>query len=130
MRSFGNQRTMAFRPAVSAAATPKPISARASTRVANPSDMANSAAPAAAMSARFWKACSAAALPRGSRWLGLLINRGCCRVIWVGIRHWGPERDAVRNLTGEETGIGGAEPIQRLAHQRGAQVHAPADLGG
>jgi hypothetical protein len=43
---------MAFSPAVSPAATPKPISARANTSVEKLSDTANSAAPPAAMSSK------------------------------------------------------------------------------
>ena len=47
-RSFGNQSTMALRPAIKAAATPKPIRSRAKMRVNKPSAAPNSAAPAAA----------------------------------------------------------------------------------
>src|SRR5215472_9526245 len=48
MRSRGNHITIAFRPAINAAATPMPIIARAMSSVANPLDAPNNAAPAAA----------------------------------------------------------------------------------
>src|SRR6267154_2917851 len=47
-RSFGNHRTMALSPPVNAAATPSPMRARPRTSAANPFDMLNSMAPAAA----------------------------------------------------------------------------------
>src|SRR6266853_6019257 len=47
-RSFGNHRTMALSPPVNAAATPSPIRARPRTSAANPFDVLNSMAPAAA----------------------------------------------------------------------------------
>jgi hypothetical protein len=48
VRSFGNHRTIALSPPVTAAATPRPIRARPRTSAANPFDMLNSMAPAAA----------------------------------------------------------------------------------
>src|SRR6266849_4600487 len=47
-RSFGNHRTIALSPPVNAAATPSPMRARPSASAANPFDMLNSMAPAAA----------------------------------------------------------------------------------
>src|SRR6266849_4526762 len=47
-RSFGNHRTIALSPPVNAAATPSPMRARPRTSAANPFDMLNSMAPAAA----------------------------------------------------------------------------------